>query len=68
MINAIKDADVYGRVFVKAHSGAICLAVNRGRETWMEINPASPEWFNAPPYGYDFKVRSAPLSPSWACL
>ncbi|OJT11706.1 hypothetical protein TRAPUB_11768 [Trametes pubescens] len=50
MIRAIGNACVYGQAFIKAHSGAICLTINNGRETWMEINPASPQWFDTVSY------------------
>lgn len=64
MIDAIKDANfVYRKVFVKAHSGAICLSVKNGCETWLEINLASPQWFGrSASYGYDLQVRSTPLT------
>ncbi|KAI0655316.1 hypothetical protein C8Q70DRAFT_438279 [Cubamyces menziesii] len=36
---------VYGKVFVKGHSGAALLKSETHFETWLDINPASPRWF-----------------------
>ncbi|OJT07658.1 hypothetical protein TRAPUB_1483 [Trametes pubescens] len=47
MIAAI-DANptIHGKAFIKSHSGAALISANNGLETWIEINPASRQWFD----------------------
>ncbi|KAI9067900.1 hypothetical protein FKP32DRAFT_205705 [Trametes sanguinea] len=38
---------IFGKAFIKAHSGATLIASNSGLETWVDINPATLQWFGA---------------------
>lgn len=37
---------IYGKAFIKSHSGAALISANNGLETWIEVNPASRQWFD----------------------
>ncbi|KAI8986671.1 hypothetical protein BD414DRAFT_536591 [Trametes punicea] len=48
MVGAIEASpSIYGKAFVKGHSGAALLSSDDDIEKWVEINPASPQWFGA---------------------
>ncbi|KAH9847493.1 hypothetical protein C2E23DRAFT_907054 [Lenzites betulinus] len=36
----------YGKAYIKGHSGACLLSANNGLETWIDVNPATHQWFN----------------------
>ncbi|KAI0333393.1 hypothetical protein GY45DRAFT_1368392 [Cubamyces sp. BRFM 1775] len=36
---------VYGKAFIKGHSGAALLSAETSFESWIDINSASPQWF-----------------------
>ncbi|KAH9887659.1 hypothetical protein C8Q73DRAFT_712789 [Cubamyces lactineus] len=36
---------VYGKAFIKGHSGAALLNAETNFESWVDINPATPQWF-----------------------
>ncbi|KAI9069117.1 hypothetical protein FKP32DRAFT_87479 [Trametes sanguinea] len=38
---------IFGKAFIKAHSGATLLGNDHGLETWVDINPATLQWFGA---------------------
>ncbi|KAL1938618.1 hypothetical protein VTO73DRAFT_11433 [Trametes versicolor] len=47
MISAINASPtIYGKAFIKSHSGVTLISANDDMETWLEINPASHHWFN----------------------
>ncbi|OSD01883.1 hypothetical protein PYCCODRAFT_452973 [Trametes coccinea BRFM310] len=39
------NQNLYGKAYLKGHSGAAMVASDIGLETWVEINPATAEWF-----------------------
>ncbi|KAL7279493.1 LOW QUALITY PROTEIN: hypothetical protein ACG7TL_007336 [Trametes sanguinea] len=48
LINAIDSSKtIFGKAFIKGHSGAAQVANERGLETWIDINPATLQWFGA---------------------
>ncbi|KAI0637504.1 hypothetical protein C8Q77DRAFT_1070052 [Trametes polyzona] len=36
---------IYGKAYIKSHSGAVLISANNGLESWLEVNPAGPQWF-----------------------
>ncbi|KAI0637505.1 hypothetical protein C8Q77DRAFT_371188 [Trametes polyzona] len=36
---------IYGKAYIKSHSGAVLVSAHNGLESWLEVNPASPQWF-----------------------
>ncbi|OSC97870.1 hypothetical protein PYCCODRAFT_1471512 [Trametes coccinea BRFM310] len=40
---------IFGKAFIKGHSGAILVAKDLGLETWIDINPATLQWYGAGP-------------------
>ncbi|KAI9068893.1 hypothetical protein FKP32DRAFT_107817 [Trametes sanguinea] len=39
------NQNLYGKAYLSGHSGAAMVASDKGLETWVEINPATAEWF-----------------------
>lgn len=47
MIAAINASPtIYGKAFIKSHSGVTLISAHDGMETWLEVNPASHHWFD----------------------
>ncbi|CDO74739.1 hypothetical protein BN946_scf184812.g3 [Trametes cinnabarina] len=50
LIGAIDASkSIFGKAYIKAHSGAILLATDKGLQTWTDVNPASQQWFGVNP-------------------
>ncbi|CDO75076.1 hypothetical protein BN946_scf184703.g6 [Trametes cinnabarina] len=46
LIDAIEaNKNIFGKAYIKGHSGAVLLAIDSGLQTWTDINPASQQWF-----------------------
>ncbi|CDO74893.1 hypothetical protein BN946_scf184461.g5 [Trametes cinnabarina] len=39
------NKNIFGKVYIKGHSGAVLLTIDSGLQTWTDINPASQQWF-----------------------
>ncbi|CDO69390.1 hypothetical protein BN946_scf185040.g3 [Trametes cinnabarina] len=50
LIDAIEaNKNIFGKAYIKGHSGAVLLATDNGLQTWTDINPASQQWFGVNP-------------------